>query len=87
MLDGKQRLTAVIEYYTGQFAYKGKYYDDLHPRDKHHFKYYSVSEAETAPLTKKQKYRYFLKLNTTGTPVDPAHMAHVAKLLEEENNV
>ena len=85
MLDGKQRLTAVIEYYTGLFSYKGKYYDDLHPRDKHHFKYYSVSEAETDPLTKRQKYRYFLKLNTTGTPVDPAHMAKVAKLLEREN--
>jgi hypothetical protein len=88
MLDGKQRLTAIIEYYTGHFTYKGMYYDDLHPRDKHHFKYYSVSEADTEPLTNKQKYLYFLKLNTTGTPVDPAHMAKVAKLLEEElNNV
>jgi hypothetical protein len=83
MLDGKQRLTAIVEYYTGQFLYKGKSYDDLSPFDKHHFKYYSISEAETEPLTKAQKYRYFLKLNTTGTPVDPEHMEKVAMMLDE----
>lgn len=84
MLDGKQRLTALVEFFTGQFSFKGKYYNDLHPADKHHFKYYSISYAETEPLTKKQKYRYFLKLNTTGTPVDPAHMEKVLNMLNEE---
>jgi hypothetical protein len=85
MLDGKQRLTAIIEFYTGQFLYKGKSYDDLHPMDRHHFKYYSASIAETEPLTNAQKYRYFLKLNTTGTPVDPKHMAKVEGMLAKEN--
>ncbi|RKX20224.1 MAG: hypothetical protein DRP51_06090 [Candidatus Zixiibacteriota bacterium] len=84
MLDGKQRLTALIEFFTGRFSYKGKYYNDLHPSDKNHFKYYSLSYAETNNLTKEQKYRYFLKLNTTGTPVDPAHMERVAGMLQEE---
>lgn len=83
MLDGKQRLTALIEYYLGRFSYKGKYYNDLHPFDKNHFKYYSISYAETEELTDAQKYRYFLKLNTTGTPVDPAHMEKVAGMLKE----
>lgn len=86
MLDGKQRLTAIVEYFTGKFAYKGKYYNDLHPRDKSHFKYYSVAEAETEPLTDAQKLRYFLKLNTTGTPVDPDHMKKVAGMLQEIEN-
>jgi hypothetical protein len=84
MLDGKQRLTALIEYYTGQFKYRGKYYHELCFGDKNHFKHYTVSIAETDPLTNEQKYRYFLKLNTTGTPVDPEHMAKVTGLLQKE---
>jgi len=86
MLDGKQRLTALIEFFTGRFSYKGKYYNDLHPADRNHFKYYNISYAETSNLTKKQKYRYFLKLNTTGTPVDPVHMEKVASMLNEEED-
>lgn len=84
MLDGKQRLTALVEFYTGQFKYKGKYYHELSWTDKQQFKWYHVSVAETSPLTNAQKYRYFLKLNTTGTPVDPAHMDRVADMLKKE---
>ena len=84
MLDGKQRLTALFEFYIGRFRYKGKYYYELHPRDQGHFKHYSISWGETSPLTKEQKYRYFLKLNTTGTPVDKKHIEKVKKLWEQE---
>jgi len=84
MLDGKQRLTALVEYYTGQFTWRGKYFHELCWSDKGHFKYYTVSIAETDPLTKEQKYHYFLKLNTSGVPVDPDHMAKVTGLLQKE---
>jgi uncharacterized protein with ParB-like and HNH nuclease domain len=86
MLDGKQRLTAIIEFYLGLFTYKGKTYDQLGPLDQQHFKYYRISEAETEPLTDEQKYRYFLKLNTTGTPVDPDHMKKVEGMLKFETH-
>lgn len=84
MLDGKQRLTALLEYYTGQFKYKGKYFHELNAWDRNHFKNYRVSIADINPITDEQKYRYFLKLNTTGTPVDPDHMAKVAGMLMKE---
>lgn len=80
MLDGKQRLTAIWEFYCGRFKYKGKYFYELHPRDRSHFKHYTISYAETNPMTDEQKYRYFLKLNTTGTPVDPEHLNKVRDL-------
>lgn len=87
MLDGKQRLTAIWEFYCGRFKYQGKYFYELHPRDQSHFKHYTISYAETNPMTKEQKYRYFLKLNTTGTPVDPEHLQKVRRLwLEEKLN-
>lgn len=84
MLDGKQRLTALIEFFTGQFKYKGKYYHELCWTDKNQFKNYHISVAETSPLTNAQKYRYFLKLNTTGTPVCKNHMERVAGMLQKE---
>lgn len=80
MLDGKQRLTAIWEFYTGRFKYKDLYYYEMHPRDRHHLKHYSISVGETNPLTDEQKYRYFLKLNTTGTPVSEKHMNRVRQL-------
>lgn len=80
MLDGKQRLTAIWEFYCGRFKYKDKYFYELHPRDRHHFKHYAISYAETSPLTDEQKYRYFLKLNTTGVPIAEEHMDRVRKL-------
>ena len=86
MLDGKQRLTAIFEYYTGKFMYQGRYFYQLHWRDQHHFKHYNISYAETEPLTNEQKYRYFLKLNTTGTPVDEKHIDKVTKMWENEKN-
>jgi hypothetical protein len=83
MLDGKQRFNAVREFYESRFKYKGKYFHELCPRDRGHFRDYSISYAETEPLTPEQKYRYFLKLNTTGTPVDPKHLKKVKELWED----
>ena len=84
MLDGKQRLTAIYEFFCGRFKYKGLYFYEMNMRDREHFKHYSISYAETQPLTDEQKYRYFIKLNTTGTPVDKAHLRKVRELWLKE---
>jgi hypothetical protein len=83
VLDGKQRLNALVEFYEGRFAYRGKYYLELHPQDRMLFKSYPISKGETNPLTEKEKYDYFLRLNTGGKPQDLNHLAHVKKLWEE----
>jgi hypothetical protein len=82
MLDGKQRLTAVLDFIEEKFRYKGKLFSELHRRDQNHLENYSISYAETEPLTEKQKYRYFIKLNTTGTPMDKMHLANVKSKLD-----
>lgn len=80
MLDGKQRLTALLEFYESRFMYKGRYYHEMNGRDQGHFDSYSISYSETEPLTPEQKYRYFLKLNTCGVPQDPDHIKKVEKM-------
>lgn len=83
MLDGKQRITALLDFYESRFKYQGKYFHELCARDQGHFENYSINYAETEPLTQEQKLRYFLKLNTTGVPVDPAHINKVKEMWDD----
>lgn len=86
MLDGKQRMNAIIEFYEDRFKYMGKYYSEMTPFDRNTLRNTPIAIADTEPLTDEQKYRYFLKLNTTGTPVDRKHLAKVVELWENEYN-
>lgn len=84
ILDGKQRITAIIEFFEDRFAFKGKTYSQLNWRDQRHFYNYAISIAEISNATRKQKLLYFLRLNTGGKLVDPLHLEYVRKLYEEE---
>jgi len=86
MLDGKQRTIALCRFFEGRFKYRGRTFQELHPRDQGHFEDYSISYAECGPLTDEQKYRYFIKLNTTGQVIDPNHIEKVKGLLEKIKN-
>jgi hypothetical protein len=83
VLDGKQGLTTLLEYYEDRFEYKGYKFSDLSIKDKNHITGYTVSWGETENLTEEQKLRYFIKLNTTGKPMDEKHIEKVKKMLEE----
>lgn len=83
MLDGKQRLTALCRFFEGRFKFRDKTFQQLHPFDQGHFKSFPISYGESDELTDEQKYRYFIKLNTTGRPIDPVHMEKVKVLLEK----
>lgn len=84
VLDGKQRLTAIKEFWEDRFQYNGFYYSQLHPRDQSHFDGYLISMAEVSDPTKEQIYRYFLRLNTAGKPIAQSHLDKVAGLLHGE---
>jgi hypothetical protein len=81
-LDGKQRVTALVEFNEGRFAYKGMTIHQMCGHDQDHFGDYPISMAHLSPMTDKQKYEYFLKLNMGGKAQDPRHLAYVKGLLE-----
>jgi len=83
VLDGKQRIRAILDYYEDRFPYKGKYYSDLSPRDRSHIKNYSINVAEVSGITEEDALRYFVKLNTTGKAMDKEHLDKVKQRLEE----
>jgi hypothetical protein len=87
VLDGKQRINALVEFTENRFAYKGKRFFELHCRDQNHLLGYSVAFCRVDQLlTLEQKCRYFLRLNLGGVPQDPKHIAYVQELLKKEQN-
>ena len=84
ILDGKQRITALVEFLENRFQYKGIFYKDLSLTDQDHFDGYCISYAETSEnITQKQKYKYFLKLNVSGHVQSKEHIEYVQKLYDE----
>lgn len=82
ILDGKQRLSTLIEFYENKLSYKGKYYNDLSKKDKRTFKNHQVAIAEVKETDKKTVLKYFLMLNRTGKSMDESHLAEIKKMLD-----
>lgn len=83
ILDGKQRLSTLIEFYENKLSYKGKYYNDLSGIDKITFKEHQVAIAEVRETDKKTVLKYFLMLNRTGKSMDKLHLDEVEKMLND----
>jgi len=83
VLDGKQRITALVEFKEGRFKYKGYTYRDLSFTDQNHIRHYSVSVSTVEHMTQAQKYEYFLKFNTYGKEQDKEHIKFVKSLLKK----
>jgi hypothetical protein len=79
VLDGKQRLTALYRYYTDEFKYNGYYYSELPLKYKYIFGNTALAVAITNKegLKEKDILNYFLKLNTTGKPMDVEHLKKI----------
>ena len=63
ILDGKQRLTTLVDFYLNKFPYKGVYYNELSVRDQHWFLNRSVSVGEMYEASREQILKYFIMLN------------------------
>lgn len=81
ILDGKQRLSTLCEFYEGRFTYHGYTFSELSETDRRHIKSYPVSVAELGNATEKQILEYFIKLNTNGRVMDQEHLNKVRAML------
>jgi hypothetical protein len=85
IVDGKQRLSALVDFYEGRFMWRGSFFRDLHPQDQNHFEGYQVSLGELSEdSTDEQVLRCFLRLNTSGKSQDPSHLDSVRVMLDKE---
>ena len=85
ILDGKQRMNAIIAFMEDRFEFDGYKFSDLSMDDRRYFDNYSVTIGESrGELTPKQKYEYFLRLNTRGREQSAEHIEKVKQLLATE---
>ena len=86
VLDGKQRLNAMLELLTSTTAYRGVYWHQMTREDR------SKVESRLAQFVDLQKHDYsradllqiFLEVNAAGVPQSPEHLEYVRGLLAEE---
>jgi hypothetical protein len=81
IIDGQQRLRALLDFNESKFQFRGKYFYELCWWDRHHFKDYRISVAETTKLPYKDQLKLFIKLNTSGKVMDIAHIEKVKQML------
>lgn len=84
ILDGKQRLNCLCEFYENRFQYKGLYFNDLHPKDKYAFLHKAIVIGEVRDLTREEKLQLFLAINRGGKAMDIEHLQQVEDMLNEE---
>lgn len=84
VLDGKQRIRAILDFYENRFAYKGRYFNDLAYIDQNHFLHYMISVAEVDRADRKTILKYFLMLNTGGRIMAEEQLEKVRKLYKKE---
>lgn len=86
IIDGKQRLTAICEFYEDRFQYKGKYFSELSAKDHWKFLNHNVSYGYLENPTKRKVYETFIKMNTCGKPMDKKYVDNVKNLLKQLKN-
>ena len=86
ILDGKQRINALCEFYENRFPYRGRYFNDLSAIDRNHFCHYGIDVAQIAQADKVTVLKYFLMLNTGGKQISEEHLAKIEKMYYEEKS-
>ena len=77
ILDGKQRLSTLIDFYQNRIPYKGIYFNDLSFKDRRTFLEHSVMYCDIANVDENTKLRHFVMLNRAGKVMDEEHLREV----------
>ncbi len=83
ILDGKQRLSAIIEFVEDRFQYKGRFFSELSKTDQYMFGSSGVmyADIEDRGLTEKAKMEIFVRINSFGKVMDKDHLDKVRTIL------
>jgi hypothetical protein len=83
IIDGKQRLTTIVDFFEDRFTYNGYYFSMLSKKDQNHFLGLQVSFGTLNGATLKQKLAAFISLNTSGKVMDSKHLKNVIDMYNE----
>jgi uncharacterized protein with ParB-like and HNH nuclease domain len=85
IVDGKQRLNAILEFTQGRFNYEGKSWFQFSRDDKNVFEdlMTQVETLDSQKVSKADILWLFLSINTGGVPQTEEHVAKARRLYEE----
>lgn len=83
IIDGKQRLNTIIEFYENRLRYHGLLFDELPTKVQSKFQDFRVSFA-IPNLSDEDVLRYFLIINRSGKRMDESHLKYVENLLNNK---
>lgn len=85
IVDGKQRLSTICDFYENRFPYRGYFFNDLPAKDQYFFTDFTVSFADLSEnISTKEVLQIFLVLNESGRPCESSVMDRAKELLAEE---
>lgn len=85
VIDGKQRLGAILDYIKDKFRVRGKLFSELSELDKRSLSFITIPVSEVKNLPRKYQLDLFIKVNTTGVRMSEEHLEKVKKELKELN--
>lgn len=89
ILDGKQRLTAIIDYISSKFKYKGKYYHELSSKSRNEFENQPIMigtlklDRNDFSYNRKKIINQFIRLNECGTTMKKSVIDKAKELIKE----
>jgi hypothetical protein len=85
IIDGKQRLSTICEFFEDRLKWKGKYFSELSIMDRYHFREKSLSCAEIGEVSIEREMEIFLSVNENGTPIPTEHLDKVKQMLKNKD--
>jgi len=84
VIDGQQRMTTIWKFYTNQFKYRGRYFEELNMHDQFNFTNSQISlrEFDNDSVPYKDVLRIFILVNR-GVPQDEEHLNEIIKQWKE----
>lgn len=85
ILDGKQRLDAMLGFFASAYPFQGVYWDELSKRDRYAIEGKSVqfAELDSEQVGEVVLLETFLDVNEAGVPQTKEHLAKVRHMYEE----
>jgi hypothetical protein len=85
VIDGKQRISAILDLIMDKQKYRGSYWSELSAQTKRQFMGHPVQSAKLHHLSKKQRLETFIRLNTRGVDQTTEHLKKVKEMLKQED--
>lgn len=83
IIDGKQRLTTICEFFEDRFPYNGYFFSEISPTDKNKFESHGITYGYLENPTREVILETFIKMNTCGKPMASNHIDKVKAQLKE----